>query len=672
MENASENSSKSQSFSESEAVLMESEIVSTSVSPIKSPERTSYKIISEEQKLKLTFTDSSAESTLLEETDSENSVGAKEKIDETSTIIIKDKRPKKIPLEKLQIHEKLLENVSDTISAKIITNSKFYTSKVSELIKSEVYYLEGLEKLQNYFLPILPHFSSLTEATKAKLYNLNVNQILDLHKEFLEDLKEMELGRTFDRFVERFFFYENYTVFYPDLAKELAQAREIDPQLMEFCAGVYFNYSDKWNFKDLLNKLNNPKNSDNLRKSLHTVFRHKTNKTPVKEVELPLGFHTIKQKQGKKKERLMDLNSYMIMPIQRLPKYELILRDLVKSSETPPQYSERLSLVLRNVQKVTNYLNEAKMQYEELQKVQNLTGNIVTGEGLKLPKIFHQGQMFYSGGSGKIYLGLSFVDLNALDSPSKTIKRGSAEEKETSITNGKGKYSEEIRRSLNTVKPRESKSFITSTIRNIFGSPSKNYKTLTPGMGGKIKKFIKRNYSYLLFSDIFLFLKKNTFKVKGFISLYNLDIKPDTVSDEDFAKVFPFIETEYSSSKSIPSSEEANETFELEESFSLKFPSFSKRSRSITSRSNEPSVSMSAESTKTDLTFCGKDNFVTIMAPSNASRRSFSAKFLVLQFESKKKQTEWFELIEKVINDLKIKLADGRRKFGVQKPTFEK
>lgn len=46
--------------------------------------------------------------------------------------------------------------------------------------------------------------------------------------------------------------------------------------------------------------------------------------------------------QSRPESKKLDLPSYLIMPVQRLPRYELLLRDLIK--QTPPDDSEHPKL----------------------------------------------------------------------------------------------------------------------------------------------------------------------------------------------------------------------------------------------------------------------------------------------------------------------------------------
>eukprot|EP01133_Synstelium_polycarpum_P011983 gene11983-13990_t len=74
----------------------------------------------------------------------------------------------------------------------------------------------------------------------------------------------------------------------------------------------------------------------------------------------------------------LDLSAFLIMPIQRLPRYVMLLQDLFKfTSETHPDY-ENLSIALKKMKDVAEYVNERKREAENLNQVltiqKSLTG----------------------------------------------------------------------------------------------------------------------------------------------------------------------------------------------------------------------------------------------------------------------------------------------------------
>ncbi|EFA77564.1 pleckstrin domain-containing protein [Heterostelium album PN500] len=73
----------------------------------------------------------------------------------------------------------------------------------------------------------------------------------------------------------------------------------------------------------------------------------------------------------------LDLSAFLIMPIQRLPRYVLLLQDLVKfTSDDHPDY-DNLSVALKKMKDVAEYVNEKKREAENLNQVLNIQHSLV-------------------------------------------------------------------------------------------------------------------------------------------------------------------------------------------------------------------------------------------------------------------------------------------------------
>lgn len=73
------------------------------------------------------------------------------------------------------------------------------------------------------------------------------------------------------------------------------------------------------------------------------------------------------------REPSLDLSSLLIQPIQRIPRYELLFSDIIRSSETEylldaPALHQCLSLV----QEIARLVNDRKRETDELRKLSNL------------------------------------------------------------------------------------------------------------------------------------------------------------------------------------------------------------------------------------------------------------------------------------------------------------
>lgn len=73
----------------------------------------------------------------------------------------------------------------------------------------------------------------------------------------------------------------------------------------------------------------------------------------------------------------LDLNSILIMPVQRLPRYVLLLSELIK--QTPPNHAnvKLLNKCLKGIKEVTSFINEAKRDDDNQIKTQQLQETII-------------------------------------------------------------------------------------------------------------------------------------------------------------------------------------------------------------------------------------------------------------------------------------------------------
>ncbi|KYQ90529.1 pleckstrin (PH) domain-containing protein [Tieghemostelium lacteum] len=107
----------------------------------------------------------------------------------------------------------------------------------------------------------------------------------------------------------------------------------------------------------------------------------------------------------------LDLSSFLIMPIQRLPRYVLLLQDLMKhTQETHTDYND-LTLALKKMKEVAEYVNEKKREAENLNQVLMIQ-NSLSGKFKNLAephrRYVHKGALFHHD---KVYLYFLFNDL---------------------------------------------------------------------------------------------------------------------------------------------------------------------------------------------------------------------------------------------------------------------
>jgi len=72
-----------------------------------------------------------------------------------------------------------------------------------------------------------------------------------------------------------------------------------------------------------------------------------------------------------------DLGGFLITPIQRLPRYAMLLEALIKNTwEEHPDF-QNLTSALQKVETINKFLNESKREHEQLQALMAKVGNVV-------------------------------------------------------------------------------------------------------------------------------------------------------------------------------------------------------------------------------------------------------------------------------------------------------
>ena len=104
----------------------------------------------------------------------------------------------------------------------------------------------------------------------------------------------------------------------------------------------------------------------------------------------------------------LDLMSYLIMPVQRVPRYELLLRELMRY--TPETHSERptLQAALQKVQAIAQHINASARHAQEMSKLIEIQ-NSISGEfgTLLLPhrRLIKEGSVMKMKGEGGVLGG---------------------------------------------------------------------------------------------------------------------------------------------------------------------------------------------------------------------------------------------------------------------------
>ena len=89
-------------------------------------------------------------------------------------------------------------------------------------------------------------------------------------------------------------------------------------------------------------------------------------------------------KKSKPECRGMDINSFLILPVQRIPRYQLLLRELIKNTPTSYEDYALLEASYNEIVKVANHLNSMKRKKEALMTTLTVQKRIMTlGEEYK-------------------------------------------------------------------------------------------------------------------------------------------------------------------------------------------------------------------------------------------------------------------------------------------------
>jgi len=76
------------------------------------------------------------------------------------------------------------------------------------------------------------------------------------------------------------------------------------------------------------------------------------------------------------RSRNLDISSFLIQPVQRLPRYELLLKDLIKSTSPKHPDFDDLNKALQRINEVAIFINEKKRDKENVVSVTNLQSTL--------------------------------------------------------------------------------------------------------------------------------------------------------------------------------------------------------------------------------------------------------------------------------------------------------
>lgn len=204
---------------------------------------------------------------------------------------------------------------SDSIEPMVRINDKYIAKKfidvLNEFIITEVNYVKNLEVIIEHFLQPLSKIVSLE--TTYKIFS-SIQTIYKVNSSLLENLQNAILEESYIDAVEKV------------LLNDVKAFK------------LYTSYIQNYNT------------------SVSTIHSEKLKNSKFSN------FLILKYKELSEMGIYHDIHSLLIMPIQRLPRYELLCQDLLRN--TPQDKKELMETVTHNIKSIVSYCNEKNKEYE--------------------------------------------------------------------------------------------------------------------------------------------------------------------------------------------------------------------------------------------------------------------------------------------------------------------
>eukprot|EP01119_Soliformovum_irregulare_P020718 TRINITY_DN6765_c0_g1_i1.p1 TRINITY_DN6765_c0_g1~~TRINITY_DN6765_c0_g1_i1.p1 ORF type:complete len:1125 (-),score=348.96 TRINITY_DN6765_c0_g1_i1:27-3344(-) len=210
---------------------------------------------------------------------------------------------------------------------KRITDHAYRTRVVQEILSSEVIYCRNLIVMNEcYYKPLLDAVANGRQFIKPEnlkiLFPDSIQVIINFNKQFLESLEPRIISWTSfqcigDIFLRFASFMKCYTQYIKDCTSALDMFKKTKAGNKDFAKFL-------WECKE------NPETMS------------------------------------------LELDSFLILPVQRMPRYALLLQDLVKHTWKDHQDFRDLTVALQSINQVSNYINEKKRESESQTKIVEL------------------------------------------------------------------------------------------------------------------------------------------------------------------------------------------------------------------------------------------------------------------------------------------------------------
>ena len=235
-------------------------------------------------------------------------------------------------------------------------HQRLRSQAIQEILTSEVTYLRQLEIIMEFFMRPICEKQLLNHASYTTLFE-NIETLYNVNAELLKELKQdpENVAPAFCKLAPFFKLYSVYAYNYKRALILLQQIQENDPKTSEFIA----------------NQETRPEVSN-------------------------------------------KLSSLLIAPIQRVPRYKLLLKEVLKHTSPKEKEYNILQASLAQIENVAIHINTLVEEYEDTQKLLELQKHIVSPVNLVKPgrKLLRQGPLMKVSRRGNSSFRRHFVLLS--------------------------------------------------------------------------------------------------------------------------------------------------------------------------------------------------------------------------------------------------------------------
>ncbi|EDR25095.1 Rho/RAC guanine nucleotide exchange factor, putative [Entamoeba dispar SAW760] len=244
-------------------------------------------------------------------------------------------------------------------------NKKHFKRVVSEMTSSEKVHLRGLEILNEVYLKPIVMSDNKEWSSIAKKIQSDISTLINVHKRFLEMMEEGQANAKGD----------SLPVFGDKFIKNL--------QFLKMASSYINKYPQ---YLEQMTTMTN-KEKDIVKAQNKAKEQYMKEHPDVKNIQA--------------------ISFYLITPIQRIPRYELLIRDMLKDTGKDYEGLEKLKTAYQEAKKSSEGANSLKIQSEENYKV------------LLMRDIIKGGKELAKDASGRRYIcsGPMFVVPNLKDKP---------------------------------------------------------------------------------------------------------------------------------------------------------------------------------------------------------------------------------------------------------------